>query len=252
MLKLKVGENMKQLKCTQCGASINAETLTCEYCGSVYLNSENKKSNLKEETKPEISVRELSNLELSKLAKTLTKASYSSEIVVILFMIAWTSVAFFMFVNFLGISSKFKGHGFGGLGGDSIFAIVPLIFAIIGVVTIIRICINMFSGNISKEIKLIENGDFETAHESLEKREEKKHNKNYVVAMILIDYFKLNNFNEAKHHIINLPQQELAYFIKKSTVILEIADNLGVKTPEFSFTNFNDINYHGGGYSVRF
>ena len=49
---------MKKLTCTQCGASINPVTLTCEYCGSVYLNSDNntkheveEKSKRKKESK---------------------------------------------------------------------------------------------------------------------------------------------------------------------------------------------------------
>ena len=33
---------MQKLVCTQCGAPINPETFACEYCGSIFLNSQNE------------------------------------------------------------------------------------------------------------------------------------------------------------------------------------------------------------------
>jgi hypothetical protein len=94
---------------------------------------------------------------------------------------------------------------------------------------------------------LIRNGEHEKARLSLIERENKKHNVNFVSIIILLDYFKLANYSEAKKMIIQMSQTELSALINKSSVYLEIAQNLGVRTPSFT-NNYNSSN--SGGYSL--
>lgn len=226
---------MKKLSCTQCGAGINPQTLACEYCGSIFLSSniETASKKIKNET---IEVRHLENEELAKLVKTLCSNNVSTFLLPLIFMFMWTGVSFAMAIS----ASSIWRPNIGGAGGMGVVAsLVPFVFSIIGVSVIISIINKMIKGGITKELELIEQGKFQEAYESLKQREKQKHDVNFVAAIILLSYFKLNNFNEAKNNIIQLSQLELSHLIAKSNVILEISRNLGVKTPDIIINKIN-------------
>ena len=82
---------------------------------------------------------------------------------------------------------------------------------------------------------------------SMGEKESKKHNVNYVLGLILIDYYRFEDFAEAKKHILNLPPKELAILINKDSRLLDIASNLGIMTPNYN-SNDND-SYSNDGYT---
>ncbi len=240
---------MKKLTCTQCGAGINNKTLTCEYCGSVFLSSNNvesenqsKKNKKKADVELQFDVRELDDEELARLCKTTSVNTTAGNIFVIFFMFMWTGIAFSIFMSsFVDMLLEFD--GFFGLP----FLLVPGVFVVIGISVIVKLFVGIFKGSLTKEIMLIRNGEHEKARLSLIERENKKHNVNFVSIIILLDYFKLANYSEAKKMIIQMSQTELSLLINKSSVYLEIAQNLGVRTP--SFTN-NYTSSGSNGYSI--
>lgn len=245
---------MKQLKCTQCGATINSDTLTCEYCGSVFFSSElaeeaAKKRKAKEleadkdQSKNEfidsyksdnIRVRNLTDEELYNVIKTLTTNHPAQFIFPIVFMLVWTSIAFSIFMSTFDLHLLINGR-------LSILFMVPLIFVVIGATTIVRLVAQALSKNIHFELNLIKQGEYNGAMLSLEKKETRKHNVKYVAALIMLDYFRLNNFDGARQHIIKLPQAELSELIKRSSIVLEVARELGVRTPDFVESVVNSI-----------
>ncbi len=242
---------MKKLTCTQCGATINSKTLTCEYCGSVYLNSnaepETKENKRKAKTELQFDVRELDNNELARLIKS-SATGNSGFVFVIIFMLVWTSVAIGMLTTVLS--------EFGDMGGffpSFPFVIVTGFFAILGISVIIKVISQMLHGKIDKEIAMVKNGEFEKARQSLIKREEKKHHANFVSSIILIDYFKLANYSEAKKLIIQMKPTELASIINYSSVFIEISQNLNIKSPTFN-TQYTSMTHTdgNGGYTVTF
>lgn len=239
---------MKKLTCTQCGAGINNKTLTCEYCGSVFLSSNNteegqaKKNKKKADVELQFDVRELENEELARLCKTASVNTTAGNIFVIFFMFVWTGVAFSIFMSSF-VNLLVEVDGIFGLP----FLLVPGAFVVIGLTVIVKLFTAIFKSSITKEIMLIKNGEHEKARLSLIERESKKHNVNYVSTIILLDYFKLANYSEAKKMIIQMSQTELSALINKTSVFLEISQNLGVRTP--SFTN-NYTSTGSNGYSI--
>ena len=238
---------MKKLRCTQCGATINPETLTCEYCGSVFFSSEvvqERERKKAEQKKKEIDaqyidsnpydsikVRNLNDEEIYNLIKTTTNYKPSGYLFPVVFMIMWTCVALFIALNVLNMGD------FGGLG---IIRFVPFIFVAIGISSIVNTIKQALQGSITTELNLIKQGLFHEACDSLEKRESKKHNLNFVAAIILLCYFRLGDYEVAKQNIISLPQKELAELLDRSNVYYEVAKELNVRTPEFGgfFTPF--------------
>ncbi|MBR2467465.1 MAG: hypothetical protein IKB42_00260 [Clostridia bacterium] len=231
---------MKKLTCTQCGASINNDTLTCDYCGSVFFNSTKEENTKKKKSvELEFDVRQLEDAELARLCKNIVSADKTSNLFVLFFMFVWTGIAFGMTTAFIVEMAVFSEGIF-----DLIFVLVPAAFVVIGLSVIIKIFRDMAKGKITKELALIKKGEYQKAYESFTTRENKKHHKNYVACIILLDYFKLGNYGEAKQRIIQMSQVELSALILRSNVFVEIAQNLGVKTPT-QYTN----SYHHGGYS---
>ncbi len=239
---------MKKLICTQCGAGINNKTLTCEYCGSVFLSSNNaetetKKNKKKADVELQFDVRELDDQELATLCKASAINTTAGNIFVIMFMFLWTGVAFSIFMSsFVGLIVEL----------DDFFALpfllVPGAFVVIGVSVIVKLFTGIFKGSITKELILIRKGEHEKARLSLMERENKKHNANFVATIILIDYFKLANYSEAKKMIIQMSQTELSSLINKSNVFLEISQNLGVRTPNFANVYGS---YGNNGFSIN-
>lgn len=238
---------MKKLTCTQCGAGINNDTLTCEYCGSVFLSSndielENNTKRRKKKVEPELKfeVREQTNSELYTLCKNTIINTNNGSVFAIIFMFLWTGIAFSVLLSeFSFFPSNF---------GNTIelpFILVPSIFVVIGLSVIVNLISKLVKSQLYKELLLIQNGEHQKAYESLKTREQKNHNVNFVAIMILLDYFKLENYVEAKRLIIQMSPSELSSLIDKSSVFLEISQNLGVKTPMFDNTNFT-----GGGYTI--
>lgn len=247
---------MKKLTCTQCGASINPLTLTCEYCGSVYLNSDNNTKTEVEETQkrkkePKIIVAKISDEQLGNM---MTKYCASDSkgarnlkynFIVIFFMMIWNIIAFS-----IGIAPKDfldNMNHFGSLGIVKTVSIAPFLIAGFGLFITIYIIASSFKGQVNKEIKLIKEGKYKEAHDSLEKKESKKHNVNYVLGLILIDYYRFEDFAEAKEHILNLPPKELAILINKDSRLLDIASNLGIMTPNYN--SYDNDSYSNGGYT---
>lgn len=244
---------MKQLKCTQCGATINPDTLTCEYCGSVFFSSEIVKENEKKKqaeqivendnqsTKPfidsfpgdNIRVRNLTDDEVYNVIKNLTTNHPAQFVFPIVFMICWTFIALYGVISIL---ETLEGSTVGMFP-----AFVPMFFVVIGILTIINLIKQAFAVNLSYELRLIKEAQFNGAMLSLEKRETKKHNVKYVAALIILNYFRLNNFDGARELIIKLPQKELSELIGRSSIILEVAKELGVRTPDFVETVVNSL-----------
>ena len=109
---------MKKLTCTQCGASINPVTLTCEYCGSVYLNSDNntkpeveEKSKCKKESK--ILVDKITDEQLGNMMKKYCASNLKNNFIGIVFMIIWTIIAFSIGIASTGFMDDM--NNFGGL-----------------------------------------------------------------------------------------------------------------------------------------
>lgn len=232
---------MKHLKCTQCGANINSKTLTCDYCGSVFLSSEietnknkvNKTKNLKDV----FHVRDLSNQEIASLIKSLFSRNIHSEIFVLIFMFFWTATAIFM------VSV---------IPNDILIAkLVPSFFVLLGVYMIIIRIKSIINHNVSKEVKLISEGKFDQAKQILLSKQTKKVNSSIVGAIIILDYFKLDNFDEARSLIIKMSPLELTLLINTTSVFLEIANNLGVKTPDFNPNLYSHNSSYGGGYTTK-
>ncbi len=242
---------MKKLRCTQCGATINPETLTCEYCGSVFFSSEvvQERERKKAEQKRKeldakyidshpfdgIKVRNLTDEELYNLIKTTTNYKPSGYLFPIFFMIMWTAIAFFIAVNSM---KMLEGTGF------SLLHFIPFIFVAIGISAIVTTIKQAFHGGITTELNYIKQGLFHEACDSLEKRESKKHNLNFVAVIILLCYFRLGDYLVAKQNIISLPQNELSELINRSNVYYEVAKELNVRTPEFGndlFTPFKQM-----------
>lgn len=241
---------MKKLTCTQCGASINPTTLTCEYCGSVYLNSDNntkteveEKSKSKKESK--IIVDKISDEQLGNMMKKYCANNLKNNLIGIVFMIIWTIIAFSIGIASTGFVDDF--NEFGVLSIVKTVSIAPFLMAGFGLFMAINLITASFKGQVNKEIRLIKEGNYKEAHDSLEKKESRKHNVNYVLGLILIDYYRFEDFAEAKEHILNLPQKELAVLINKDSRLLDIASNLGIMTPNYNINN-ND-NYSNGGYT---
>ncbi|MBQ2864258.1 MAG: hypothetical protein IJE91_02190 [Clostridia bacterium] len=236
---------MKELRCTQCGATINPDTLTCEYCGSVFFSSEivQERERKKAEKKKQeldgmyidshpyddIKVRNLTNEELYNLIKTSANQKPSGYLFPIVFMIAWTMVAFIIGANLLEDMPISVG----------IIRYIPFVFALVGVISVTNTLKQAVSGGISNELNLIKQGFYSEACDSLEKRESKKHNLNYVAAIILLCYFRLADYEVAKQNIIALPQKELSELINRSNVFYEVAKELNVRTPEFGAISFS-------------
>lgn len=242
---------MKELRCTQCGASINPDTLTCEYCGSVFFSSEivKERERRKAEKKKQeadsmfidsnphdnIKVRNLNDDELYNLVKTVTSNKVSEFIFPIAFMLAWTIIALIIFINVLKLSLP---------SGVDLITFIPLVFVIIGISATFKTIRQAFMGNMSAELNLIKQGQYREAVDSLQKKESKKHSLNFVATIILLSYFRLKVFNVAKQNIIALPQKELSELIHKSNIFMEVAKELNVRTPEFGaelFTPFKQM-----------
>ena len=241
---------MKKLTCTQCGASINPVTLTCEYCGSVYLNSDNntkpeveEKSKRKKESK--IIVDKITDEQLGNIMKKYCASNFKNNFIGIVFMIIWTTIAFSISIASTGVLDDM--NDFGGLSIVKTVSIAPFLMAGFGLFIAINLIVSSFKGQVNKEIKLIKEGKYKEAHDSLEKKESKKHNVNYVLGLILIDYYRFEDFAEAKKHILNLPPKELAILINKDSRLLDIASNLGIMTPNYN-SNDND-SYSNDGYT---
>lgn len=228
---------MKKLTCTQCGAPINNTTLTCDYCGSVFFNSSAEEvkpasKQKKKEVELEFDVRSLDDDELARLCSNIAKGSTTGNIFVLFFMIVWTSIAFTILSTVLvEFASEFDGFMIP-------FLIVPSFFVFIGLSVIVKIIIATVKGSVTKEVIYIKRGEYQKAYESFTTRENKKHNANLVGCLILLNYFKLSNFAEAKQMIIQMPQKELASLISRSSVFVEIAQNLGVRTPAIDNSGF--------------
>lgn len=241
---------MKKLTCTQCGASINPVTLTCEYCGSVYLNSDNNtKTEVEEKQKgkkePKIIVDKISDEQLGNMMKKYCANNLKNNLIGIVFMIIWTIIAFSIGIASTGFVDDF--NEFGVLSIVKTVSIAPFLMAGFGLFMAINLITSSFKGQVNKEIRLIKEGNYKEAHDSLEKKESRKHNVNYVLGLILIDYYRFEDFAEAKEHIVNLPQKELAVLINKDSRLLDIASNLGIMTPNYNIHD-ND-SYSNGGYT---
>lgn len=243
---------MKKLICSQCGASLNPKTLTCEYCGSVFFDSNQKINTTQtesskqeaQEVKQQLTVRELTNEELAKLLKNISSIEKSGFAIFFIFMAVWLGIAITIFISTLKINNmgEFK---------FPFVSIVPFLFAVFGVFMVISNIKKLIDAGVSKEIDLIKNGKFQEAHDSLKERERKKHNRNYVAGLILLDYFRLNKFEEAKIHILSLSQPELIGLIRQSNVILEIARHLGVRTPDWQITYYSSGRSRNSNYNYR-
>lgn len=244
---------MKKLMCSQCGASLNPKTLTCEYCGSVFFDgNKNVNTNTQTETlnqektevKQQLTVRELTDEELSKLVNNFASNDKQGFVVFFIFMAVWIGIAVAIFISSLGASEI-------GEIRFSFVSVIPLLFVAFGVFMVISNIKNVKEASVKNEVKLIKNGEFQKAHDSLKERERKKHNKNYVAGLILLDYFRLNKFEEAKMHILSLSQPELVVLIRQSNVILEIARHLGVKTPDWQITYYSSGRSRNSSYNYR-
>ena len=104
---------MKKLICSQCGASLNPKTLTCEYCGSVFFDSNQKINTTQtesskqetQEVKQQLTVRELTNEELAKLLKNISSIEKSGFAIFFIFMAVWLGIAITIFISTLKINN---------------------------------------------------------------------------------------------------------------------------------------------------
>ncbi len=118
-----------------------------------------------------------------------------------------------------------------------LFGIIPFVFIIIAVGTIIK---NIFISPAVKyklEYELLNNSDYNSVYEKFKQREAKKHDLSNVYVMMLIGFYRLRKFDEVRGLIISLEPKELSDLLHENIDILNIADALNIKTPKCNDAN---------------
>ncbi len=221
---------MQKLVCTQCGAPINPETFACEYCGSIFLNSQNEikgsKSAKGKNKDSNIFVPNIGDEELNNLIKEHIRENKRSSVFLVVFNIFWIIIA--SNIIFLVSGPELMGR---------LFGIIPFVFIIIAVGTIIK---NIFISPAVKyklEYELLNNSDYNSVYEKFKQREAKKHDLSNVYVMMLIGFYRLRKFDEVRGLIISLEPKELSDLLHENIDILNIADALNIKTPKCNDAN---------------
>lgn len=242
---------MEKLTCTQCGASINPDTLKCEYCGTVFVSNDintNKGTATKKDNN-KIVVEEISDDQLVGMIKNYTTNNLRNNIVGIVFMLVWTIVAFSIGMAAVGMMGVAEHSSFfESVKVVHTVSIAPFLMSGFGLFLAINLIINSLKGSINKEIKLIKDGEYQSAYERLAKREAKKHNVNYVVGLIFIGYYRLMDFDKVKTHFKSLSQAELSLLVKKNSQLVDIAQNLGISA--LNYNTHNGTNNSGYTYTM--
>lgn len=241
---------MEKLTCTQCGASINPDTLKCEYCGTVFVSNDNNtnKSTARKKENKKLVVEEISDDQLVAMIKNYTTNNLRNNIVGIVFMLVWTIVAFSIGMAAVGMMDAADSSFFGAEKVVHTVSVAPFLMAGFGLFLAINLIINSLKGSINKEIKLIKDGEYQSAYERLAKREAKKHNVNYVVGLIFIGYYRLMDFDKVKTHFKSLSQAELSLLVKRNSQLVDIAQNLGVSA--LNYNTHNGTNNSGYTYTM--
>lgn len=241
---------MEKLTCTQCGASINPDTLKCEYCGTVFVSNDNNtnKSTARKKENKKLVVEEISDDQLVAMIKNYTTNNLRNNIVGIVFMLVWTIVAFSIGMAAVGMMDTADSSFFGAEKVVHTVSVAPFLMAGFGLFLAINLIINSLKGSINKEIKLIKDGEYQSAYERLAKREAKKHNVNYVVGLIFIGYYRLMDFDKVKTHFKSLSQAELSLLVKRNSQLVDIAQNLGVSA--LNYNTHNGTNNSGYTYTM--
>lgn len=220
---------MQKLVCTQCGAPINPETFVCDYCGSIFLSSQNEaiKPSKKEKAKQNnVFVPAIGDEELNNLIKDHLKANSRSSAFLVIFNIFWMIIAANIIV------AIFSSTIFG-----SIMSLFPFVFIAVAVGSILK---NIFiSTNVKykRELEAILSGDYNLAYECFKTRESKKHDISNVYSMILIGFYRLEKFDEVRAIIIGMEPKELSDILHENIDILNIAEALNIKTPKCNDPN---------------
>lgn len=215
---------MKKLSCTQCGASISPETLTCEYCGSVFLNSQNEIIKTKPKAKEEIiAVPNIENEELNNIIINHLKEHSRASVFLAVVNIFWI---LFAIIIMGGVFGLFKTITF--------FSFFPLFIVFAAVLSSIRNIVISTGFKFSREITSLKSGDYILVYNAFKEREEKKHSLENVYIMMLIGFFKLRKFDDVSALILGLPTNELAHLVCENVNILNIAEALNIKTPRCS------------------
>lgn len=216
---------MQKLVCTQCGAPINPETMVCNYCGSVFLNSQNEitktESKKKKNQQSNVFVPAIGDQEINNLIKDHLKANSKSSAFLVVFNIFWMVIAANIIVQI------FSSTIFG-----SIMSLFPFVFIAVAVGSILKNIFISTSVKYKTELEAIESGDYNLAFEKFKAREQKKHDLSNLYCMMLIGFYRLEKFDEVRAIIIGMEPKELSNLLHENIDILNIAEALNIRTPK--------------------
>ncbi len=214
---------MKKLVCTSCGAPINAQTLVCDYCGSVFLSSkvEAEKSDKNEQKAKEnkIEVPAIYDSELNNLIKTFLNRNTKSHKQVSANLAIWVIVLIF-------ITTVLLNSPVGELG------LIPVVFIVIGISTIFNNIKTLPGIKYFNAIRALNKCDYEEAYEEFGEIKSRKNRYEAKYCQILIGYYRLNKFDEVRDLIINMDANDLSKIMHCDFSIMEIANQLLIKVPD--------------------
>jgi len=216
---------MENNKCTQCGAAINTQTMTCDYCGTTYSNIKADSKNI---TADQTVIR-LSDMSIIKVLKGLNpKVAYLLPVVI--FMTFWCTICF--------------GMGIFAISEAGFMGAVPFFMFIIGIVVLVTTIIQARKGGLKEVIEMCKSGDWSNALALSEKKENKS--SNYKLAYLLIKVHHFDDYSDAQLKLSLIPVTDIAKTLTVTPVFAELAKLYGINVSAPDVAASVIINRRGG------
>lgn len=215
------------MKCKNCGANLKQNENYCIYCGAINTEkTTNNKTTVSDASLNAMLQKSDKQMLLNESLKMLN-AEPLGKAPLILFGIIWVIVA---------LTIAFSTFSFGGIGIP--FGIIAILMGVFGIITIFNKTKlpNFIKGdNINDLNTLLNAKNYEKAYDLLEKKLSKSNNlftnQDYLIQLILLDYYKFQNYEKAKERILILER----HYDELPSSILRIAKELNIDLSHLKF-----------------
>ena len=215
------------MKCKNCGANLKQNENYCMYCGATNIEkSSAKTTTVSDATLNGMLQKPDTQMLLNESLKMLNSGSLSKA-QNILFGIIWVIVA---------LTIAFSAFYFGGIGIP--FGIIAILMGVFGISTLFgKLQLpNFVKGSDTNDLNmLLKTKKYEKAYELLEQKFFKSANpftkQDYLIQLIILDYYKFQNYDKAKEHILILEM----HYDELPSSILRIAKELDIDLSHLKF-----------------
>jgi len=215
------------MKCKNCGANLKQNENYCMYCGATNTEkSVNTKTIISDATLNGMLQKPDKQMLINESLKMLN-AGPLGKAPIILFSIIWVIVAF---------SIAAGAFSMGGMGLP--FGIVAILMGAFGLIAMFNKLKlpNFVKGDDANNLDvLFKEKKYEKAYELLEQKYEKSANpftkQDYLIQLIILDFYKFQNYDKAKEHILILE----VHYDELPSSILRIAKELDIDLSHLKF-----------------